>query len=257
MRTLESSSNPRIQNARKVLARKDPGLFVIEGTKLFEEAIQSRMTFEEVFVTREAWNRNQNTMERLERENIAINFISARLAKHVSDLDTPPGLTAILRRPAPTKTAIRNASIFLVGLRDPGNAGTIIRSAEATGCDMVFYSSDCADPFQPKVVRASMGSIFRLPLIEIPDVYGFLNQQKTEQIRVCALVSIGGIRLDQWKPSLPVMVCVGSESHGLPADLPITERVSIPMEGKAESLNAAVAASVCLYWVRLACRNQN
>jgi len=102
-----------------------------------------------------------------------------------------------------------------------------------------------------------MGSIFRVPLIEIRDPLTFLNAKMEEQIQICGLASTGGIDIDEWQPTLPALICVGSESHGLPRELPLTNTISIPMEGRVESLNAAIAASVCLYWIHLKCRNQS
>jgi TrmH family RNA methyltransferase len=229
---------------------------VVEGSKLFEEAIRSEMRMEEAFLTQEALSANGHLLQQLEAKKIPVNRIASRLAKLVSDLETPPGLTAIIKKPQSGKAMVRRIAVFLVGLRDPGNVGTIIRTAEGTGCDAVFYT-DCADPFQPKVVRASMGSIFRVPLIEVKNPLTFLKQKNEEQIPVCGLVSVGGLDLREWTPSFPTLVCVGSESHGLPAEFPLTSRISIPMDGEVESLNAAIAASVCLYWIHLKCRNRN
>jgi len=104
MRTIESSSNPRIQKARKVLLRRDPDHFLIEGSKLFEEAIRSGMQIEEAYLTQEALLANGNLMQELETKKVPVNRISSRLAKLISDVDTPPGLTAILRKPGPPKS---------------------------------------------------------------------------------------------------------------------------------------------------------
>jgi RNA methyltransferase, TrmH family len=253
MRTIESTSNPRIQRARRVLQKRDRAHFLIEGAKLFEEAIRSGIRIEEAYFTEEAFLENRILVGELEAKDVVINRITRRLAKLITDLETPPGLIAMVKRPENHTENVQRLAILLIGLRDPGNVGTIIRSAEGAGCDAVFYS-DCADPFQPKVVRATMGSIFRMPVIEIKDATSFLKSKQATEI--CGL-SMEGVPLNQWKPSFPVLVCVGSESHGLPPELPVTRRISIPMEARVESLNAAVAASVCLYWIRLTCRNRS
>ena len=257
MRILESSSNPRIQKVKKTLSRKNPDEFVIEGSKLFEEALQSGMQFEEAYFTEEAAARYPDIVRNLQTRDVSLNRISARIAKQISDVETPPGLIAILKKPEYGPVAIRNAALLLIGLRDPGNFGAIVRTAEGAGMDAVFYTADCADPFQPKAVRGSMGSLFRVPVIEIADPAVFLKEQTMAQVKICGLVPEGGVQLHQWKPSMPLLLCVGSESHGIPPELSIPEKLSIPMEGKTDSLNAAVAASICLYWIHLTCRNRN
>ena len=256
MRMIESSSNPRIQRARKILLRRDPDYFLVEGAKLFEEAIRSRMKIEEAYVTQEAMSENAQLIHDIESRNVAVNRISPRLTKLISDLETPPGLIAILKRPQSVAGSIKRLAICLIGVRDPGNVGAIVRSAEGAGCDAVFHA-DGADPFQPKAVRASMGSIFRMPVVAVADPVTFLSAKKTQNVEISGLVTQDGVALNEWNTSFPALICVGSESHGLPAELPIAKKISIPMEGSVESLNAAVAASICLYWIRLTCRNQS
>ncbi|MGH9857314.1 MAG: TrmH family RNA methyltransferase, partial [Acidobacteriota bacterium] len=99
----------------------------------------------------------------------------------------------------------------------------------------------------PKVVRSSMGSLFRVPILEVRNTNAFLKEHIKQNISTCGLETRGGQSIESWRPRFPLIVCIGSESHGLPADLPVTDSLSIPMKGKVESLNAAVAASVCLY----------
>src|SRR5215471_13290008 len=100
MRIIDSSSNPRIQRVRKILIRHDPNHFLIEGSKLLEEAIVSGMKIEEVFLTQDALQQNANLVQKLETRNVSINRISSRLSNLISDLETPPGMTSILKKPA-------------------------------------------------------------------------------------------------------------------------------------------------------------
>ena len=251
MRLIQSPSNPGIRRVREILKGKDENLFVIEGKKLFDEAIRSGVLIEEVFATDEISKMHKNLLTKLEQQNVPIRLISARVARLISDVHTPPGLSGIARRPQSPDRYFTGAGLFLISLRDPGNFGAILRSAEGAGCEIVYHSSDCADPFQPKVVRASMGSIFRIPVAEVKDPKSFLKEQQARNVAVCGLVARGGVPLREWKPAMPVLLCVGSESHGLPQDLPLMEKISIPMKGPIESLNAAVAASLCLYWISL------
>jgi len=254
---IESSSNPKIQRARRIMKRKEPGTLLIEGPTMIEEALAAGIDFQEVFATEEASFKNAPLIAQLAGRKMEIHHISKKLANTISDLETPPGLLAIVQAPSNPPVQSPRLSICLISVRDPGNVGTIIRTAEAAGCDALYHTPDCADPYQPKVIRSSMGSIFRLPLEEIPDPKMFLEQRRSNGATVCALASHCQKQLNEWQPVLPLILCVGSESHGLPEDLPVTEMVRIPMESKVESLNAGVAASIALYWVTLTCRNRN
>jgi RNA methyltransferase, TrmH family len=249
-RSIQSSSNPRIQAARKLLKRRKDKSFLIEGKKLFEEAIRSRLSFKEVFVTPEIWESKLPLFTDLERDHVPIYVSSAKILKTISDVETPPGLIGVVKRPEPPSTLrVERFALLLLSIRDPGNFGAIVRTAEACGCEWIAHTSDCADPFSPKVVRASMGSLFRVPLLEVRDWNNFVNQLRSSGTNVCALQSRGGIPLTTWKARFPILACIGSESHGLPQDLPVDEAITIPMQHEVESLNAAVAASVFLFWI--------
>jgi len=250
MRLIQSSANPHIQKVKKIGKNRQEDLFLIEGKKLLLEAVSAGLQCEEIFVTSEVWGKEQQWLESLEHKGASVYQISPRLLKSISEVETPQGIVGLARKPSPaTSLSIAKFALFLISIRDPGNFGAILRAAEASGCEWVGYSSDCVDPFLPKVVRASMGSLFRVPLMERKDPTSFLKQELQPDIQACGLVTRKGRSLFEWKPVLPLIVCVGSESRGLPADLPLTERLSIPMRGKVESLNAAVAAAICLYTI--------
>jgi TrmH family RNA methyltransferase len=138
-------------------------------------------------------------------------------------------------------------SALLLSIRDPGNLGTIIRTAEAAGADFVALSSDCADAYSSKVIRSSAGSIFRVRVLEIVNVADYLQQLKQDCITVYALAANATQSLNDLKPVFPSVIVIGSESHGLPKDILFKNKISIPMAGKVESLNAAVAASLAFY----------
>ena len=245
MRFIRSASNPRVQSVKKILKTRKNPLFVVEGKKLFLEAVSANIHFEEIFVTPEVWAMEKEWLAPLEQKGVLIQTIAPSLLKNISDVETPQGIVGVARRTQPPESIqIARSALLLISIRDPGNLGAIMRSAESFGCSWIGYTSDCADPFQPKAVRASMGSAFRVPLIEISDPVSFLQQTK---IPAYGLTARGRISIEDWKPSFPVILCIGSESHGLPAELPLKETIFIPMKGRVESLNAAVAASICLY----------
>src|SRR5262249_25070937 len=148
--------------------KRRQGVYLIEGKKLIEEATRSGVIFQDLFVTSEflkanqSWNLPEPTL------------ISPSVMKKVSDVETPPGIVATVTRseqsPIPKTTRF---SALLLSIRDPGNLGTIIRTAEASGAEFVARSSDCADPYSAKVIRSSAGSIFRVPVPEVADVAGY------------------------------------------------------------------------------------
>ncbi len=250
MRVIESGSNPRVQRVKKVHSRHRNDLFLIEGRKLFQEAAASGIHWEEIFVTAPVLSKERELLNSKTLAGVELNIVSTRVMKTISDLDTPPGILALARRPVPPAIIypVRMAA-FLISIRDPGNFGAIIRTAEASECEFIAYTQDCVDPFLPKVVRASMGSIFRLPLLEVKNANDFLVQQKKRKIQCCSLAPRAAQSIPDWRPKFPLLVCLGSESHGLPAGLSVDEVISIPMKSGVESLNAAVAASLCLYWL--------
>jgi TrmH family RNA methyltransferase len=248
MRMIQSSSNPRIQKVKKIGKNRQEKLFLIEGKKLLMEAIGAGLTFEEIFATPEVCATEQQWLEPLEHQGASVYMLSSNLLRSISEVETPQGILGLARKPPPAKSvSIAKLALFLISIRDPGNFGAILRTAEASGCEWVAYSSDCVDPFLPKVVRASIGSLFRVPLVEIKDPKSFLHQELQSNAQTCGLITREGRCLFEWKPVFPLVVCIGSESQGLPGDLSLTEKVSIPMRGKVESLNAAVAAAICLY----------
>ncbi len=249
MRMIQSSTNPRIQKFKKLLKNRKQNLFVIEGKKLFREAVAANLRFEEIFVTPDVWSHERELLEPLEHEGTTLLLITPRLLKSISDLETPQGILGVARKPQQQENlTITRVALLLVSIRDPGNFGAIVRTAEACGCDWIAYTSDCVDPFQPKVVRASMGSIFRMPVVETKDPVSFLIERKVSSY---GLTVRGDKSLLNWRPEPPFILCIGSESHGLPMDLPLRETIFIPMKGRVESLNAAVASGVCLYWTFL------
>jgi RNA methyltransferase, TrmH family len=250
MRMIQSSSNPHIQKVKKIRKHRKGKLFIVEGKKLFQEAISAGLEFEDIFVVSQVWAKEKLWLEPLEQRGASIYLIHPRLLKSISDMETPPGILGLAREPKPAASlSIARFAVFLASIRDPGNFGAILRAAEASGCEWVGYSSDCVDPFQTKVVRGSMGSLFRVPLVEAKDPSAFFKHELQPGVQVCGLVSREGRTLAEWRPVFPLIACIGSESHGLPEGLPLTEKISIPMKGQVESLNAAVAAAICLYWI--------
>jgi len=248
MKKITSVSNPRIKEASRILRGKEKERWIVEGITLFQEALESGVRFEEVFVTEQLLQNEKKMLASLEDTGVEVVIVSTAILNRLSDVENPQGILGIARRtPAPVRQKPVQFAGFLLSIRDPGNFGAIIRSAEASGCEFLAHSADCADPLQPKVIRASMGSIFRVPLHKIAQTSNYLEEMRHNQVNVYALHPRNGIPLDSLRPEFPALLIVGSESRGLPEDLQVTKRISIPMSGKVESLNAAVAAALCFY----------
>ncbi len=248
MKKIESLQNPRIKHLNRIIQRKIPGYWIIEGKNLLMEALDSEIAVKEVFVTDRFWQRESHGLSHLEKPGCEIFIIPQSLMQKISDVSTPSGIMAVAEKvlPAERKTPVGFAAL-LFSIRDPGNIGTLIRSAEATGCDFIAYTSDCADPYQSKAIRASAGSIFRMPLVEITNTVSFLEDMKQSRIHTYALFPSGGENLFDASLRFPALLVIGSESHGLPEGLRAVNRISIPMAGKVESLNAATAGAICFY----------
>ncbi|TML10551.1 MAG: RNA methyltransferase [Actinobacteria bacterium] len=222
---ITSAENPRLKLVRKLAAarqRHKLGLFVVEGEDLVEAGLAAGLEPVELLVAGEN--------------------VSAEVLASVSGLPHPSRRIAVFRRddlPRLSPAAAPPVGLALWHVGDPGNVGTILRSADALGPAFVALSSGCADPTGPKALRASMGAVFRVPLGSFEEAPG----------RRLALVAHGGQRLHEADVGGPVTFVVGAEREGLPESLvrSCEVRISIPLEPGAESLNVAVAAALALY----------
>lgn len=246
---LSSLQNPKIKQLRALHARKDrqkQGLFLLETTKLLEEARTWRWPLVEVFAT-PAW---------LERHgadwNAPVTQVSEAIFPQLVTTETPEGVVAIA--PIPPNASLPELTsnalvVALDALQDPGNLGTIIRTADAAGATAILIGKGTVDPYSPKVVRSTMGSLFHVPVIPVAELYPALDALAEAGAAVVA-TSLGATRsLYDLDLKGPVVWLIGNESQGLSQDAlaHTTEQIRIPMPGHAESLNAAIAASVCLF----------
>lgn len=176
--------------------------------------------------------------------------------RKVLDLVSPQAIVAVVRQAPATLAAVladslerRCPVIVLVGLQDPGNAGTLIRVAEASGCAGVVLTEGCVDVWNPKVVRASAGSVLRVPVVEGAEVPGLLEVVRSAGLSTAGTVVADGLPPESQDLAGAVAVLVGSEAHGLSDDVQsaLDVRLMIPMEGEVESLNAAVAGSLVAF----------
>lgn len=227
--------------------RERAGRFLAEGPNLVEAALRGKLVIE-LFATEAAVARFADLLI-----GVPHHLVTERAAKALSDTVTPVGLVAVCGIPASALTAVLSSSPRLlavaVDISEPGNAGTLIRLADAMGADGVVLAGHSVDPYNGKCLRASAGSIFSLPIVEEPDTTSLIAMLQESGLQVLATVVDGEVDLDDARLSAPTAWMFGSEAHGLAAAVAAAAdvRVRIPMRGNAESLNVAAAAAICLY----------
>ncbi len=250
---ITSLANGRVKYARSLNLRKHRAAnraFVIEGTRLIEEAERAGSSPALVFYQPEALaqdNRAAALLERLQARTRDAYAVSPSVLRALAQTDNPQGLLAVYPFPELSSPSLPNLLLILDAVRDPGNLGTILRTAWAAGVDEVILAPGTADPFNPKVVRAAMGAHFSLPMNyrSWPEIQSALSRIPRVYL-ADARGELNYARAD-WSP--PRALIIGGEAEGASAKAArvATARVYIPMPGRAESLNAAVAAGILLF----------
>jgi TrmH family RNA methyltransferase len=231
------------------VGRRRAGRFLAEGANLVEAA-SARGLVRDVFVTELA---EQRYASLLAGQQCPVHLVSERAAKALSDTVTPAGLVAVCEMPAIELADVLAGSPRLVAvaveISEPGNAGTLIRIADAMGAAAVILGGHSVDPYNGKCLRASAGSIFSIPVVPVADAVAALTALRGAGLQVLATTVDGETRLDEVGLAAPTAWLFGPESHGLSAEIAdqADHRVRIPMSGGAESLNVAAAAAICLY----------
>lgn len=255
--TITSEANGRVKEIMKLQKssreRKKKRLFVAEGSRMLEEAflygkLQS-VYFSESF--REPDGREWETL----RREVPCEVIADSIFKKIADTVTPQGVLGVVRMPeyAPEEILADERHCYMLtdDIRDPGNLGTIMRTAEGAGMSGVILSRGTVDLFNPKVVRATMGAVFRVPFYCADDMCGMIEKLRTNDIPVYGMMLQGSVLYDEPDYVRGAGIVVGNEANGISPETArfLTGTVRIPMEGKLESLNAAVSAGVLMYEV--------
>jgi RNA methyltransferase, TrmH family len=255
LRRIDGRHNAMVKELRATFAHGEvtsEGYCAIEGMRILEEAIRSGLKFKAVFFRASAENRAERLLPQL-AAHVETLLLPDKLFASAVPSETPQGVAALVRCKHFTLEDVLAKSqagplVAIAGVQDPGNLGTILRSAEAFGAGGVLLGEGTVSPFNSKVVRASAGSVFRLPLAQtkLPRI---LDQMRELGLRLIATSSHKGTPLDQAALTGPLAIFIGSEGAGLPRDLlgQMTEVVAIPHSPTVESLNAGVAASIVLY----------
>ncbi len=252
-----------IQWQTKAKERRKDQVFLAEGLKMFEEAPLERI--QEVYLCREILERpaalektvsgereiHKTITEKLKR--IGYEEVSREVFLKISDTQTPQGILTVMKQPVyDLEQLLRQPNplfLLLENLQDPGNLGTILRTGEGAGVTGVLMSSGTVDIFNPKTIRATMGSVYRVPFLYVTDMSELMSRLREKGIHIYAAHLKGENYYDSFSFQQPTAFLIGNEGNGLTKELAdqAEHYLKIPMEGKVESLNAAVAASLLMY----------
>lgn len=252
MKEIQGVKNPLIKELRKLQQKKyrdKEGRYLMEGFHLVEEAVKAQAPLQLLLVTQkgltewEAWLAEQSVTQYL---------VSDEVMKSLSDLPTPPGIMGVLTKEAVSGGDFRGRWLLLDRVQDPGNVGTMVRTADAAGFDGVVLGQGCADLYSTKVLRSTQGSQFHLPVIQkdLPEVIAAFRNQK---------IPVYGTELNEAAkvfqavpPERELALIMGNEGQGVaPEILALTDQnLYIPIYGQAESLNVGVAAGILMYHFR-------
>ena len=222
--------------------RKNQGLFVIEGSRLVGEAPSELL--ESVYISE---SYEKSGLKVPECGNVEV--VADDVFRSLSDTVNPQGILAVVKKPESGLERVLGGGLYVIldDIRDPGNLGTIVRTAEAAGA-RVIMSETCVDIFNPKVIRSTMGTIFRVPFA-ICATLDAIAKLKEEGVTVCAAVLDGSVPYREAKSDGACAFIIGNEANGVSPEAAAASdlRVRIPMKGNVESLNAAISAAILLY----------
>ena len=252
---ITSANNSQVKNIiqlnQKAKARREQGLFVAEGRKMFREAPESWI--HKVYVT-ESLTSDEMVMEQIHRlPEEKAEIVADNVFRQMCDTKTPQGILTVLKKPEWRMEDILKGPapliMILEDLQDPGNAGTIIRTGEGAGVSGVFLTKTCVDITNPKVIRSTMGSVYRMPFLYVEDVVSLKAELEEKGVRIFAAHLKGENSYDQESYTGGSAFLIGNEGNGLTEEAAEAADclIRIPMCGKVESLNAAMAAGILMY----------
>ena len=255
MQELSKEKLKQILKLKTEKGREKEEKFLIEGLRLCEEAFFSDWEVELLLFPSEyvQFLKTKKLMREFLKEKREILILSNQDMKKLADTQTPQGIFAVVKKKAFTlnKDFLKKAKL-LVGLdnmRDPGNLGTIIRTADSAGVDGILLSTGCVELYNPKVIRSTMGSVFHLPVIERLELKDIIPELKSSGFRIFASEVREGKDYTKLNYTEKICLLIGNEAAGIHKEILnlADERIKIPIYGKAESLNASVATGILLY----------
>ena len=249
VKRITSAQNEYIKRIAKLKEKKhrdEAGLFIAEGEHLVEMALLSDFAIETLIMSDDYY---ENGADKFSSDTVVV---PKELFLKISDAKTPQGVMAVVRTPKNENESISGKFIYCDNLQDPGNIGTIIRTADAFSFDGVILSDGCCDVFSPKTIRSSQGSLFNIKIITGKDI-SFLKDAQKSGVTVTSTALYGDcVSIRDMKICDTQIFVIGNEGSGVSREiLDISDEIAyIPMTGKAESLNAGVASSILMYEVK-------
>ncbi|MBE6787744.1 MAG: RNA methyltransferase [Ruminococcaceae bacterium] len=235
-----------LQSSRK--ARLEHNLFVLEGVRICDDACSCEIRFDKLIISETAFSKYESAVKSFEKNSNECYLLPDSLFKKISDTTSPQGIIALASMPKMNNTINKNGRyIALENLADPSNLGAISRTAEALGVSGIILSSDSCDPYSPKSIRASMGTLFRMPLIIFDDFSKAISESGLKSF--ACVVDKNAKSITEVSFENGSVVIIGNEANGLTEKTKQTanEQITIKMSGKAESLNAATAAAISIW----------
>lgn len=256
--SITSRENPAVRQVvrlnRSAKYRRETGLFVAEGIRLCMDAVHSGVPIERFFYTSRAIEKHEKSVVALMEKAKKSSVVSDSIMGTLSDTQAPQGAVCVCRMLDKTDCAVKMDTsthlLLLENIQDPSNLGTILRTAEALGIEGVFLSDDCCDCYSPKVLRGSMGAVFRIPIYIVNALEDAVCSLHERNYQVFAAVPTADAqRVTNRSFTGKTAMVIGNEGNGLTSKviLACTERLTIPMLGRAESLNAATAAAILMW----------
>ena len=254
MQVITSKDNDVVKSIKKLKDKKyrdEEGCYLIEGIKIIEEAIEEKAIIEKIVICEECIQSSEINQKLLyEIAKYDCIYVSKKVFESLTTVVAPQGMLAVVRKNSNNTPIDYSQDIILVldGIQDPGNLGTILRTADSVNLKQIIVSNKTADVYNPKVVRSTMGAIFRVKVIEAENLVATLKEIKKNKFKIMA-TSLGGTENIYDIEYKKKAIVIGNEANGVSKEvLDIADKkVIIPMLGKTESLNAAVATSVILY----------
>ncbi|MBQ8123695.1 MAG: RNA methyltransferase [Ruminococcus sp.] len=254
---ITSKDNPTVKLYQKLSSSKKErlqyGLFVLEGIRIVEDALRDG-SVSHLLLTKDQADRYAEKLLQADLRDTKLLVISNELGNRIASTDSTQGVFAICRIPQQKKLSFREGGRYVVlfGLQDPGNVGMVIRTADALGIDGIILSGSC-DLYSPKVIRSTMGSVFRMDIAvenNADTLFAMLEENGVETS--AAVIDKDAQRVTECSFTCRQAVFIGNEGNGLPSDIAnrCTRRITIPMSGNINSLNAAMAAGILMWELR-------
>ena len=254
MKVISSKDNEIIKNIRKLKEKKYRDIenkFIIEGIKLLEEGISENAKISQIVVCEECVNDGTFSKELLYKmAKYDCIYVTKKVFDTITEVKTPQGVLAVIEKKKSNQNIDFSEDIIVAldGIQDPGNLGTILRTLDSANLKQVIVSKDTADSFSPKVVRSTMGAIFRVNIIEVDNFVNTLGKIKKNEFEIVVtdLATDSSIYDIDYKNKV---IVIGNEANGVSSEVKnmADKKVKIPMPGKTESLNASVATGIIVY----------